>query len=621
MLRVKDGIGSNASTATALQTARTINGTSFNGTANITTANWGTARTLTIGNTGKSVNGSANVSWSLSEIGAVAENGGVGNNLIVGKYLKFADYDDGTSTLTNTYVRDGVWNTSFSQIVATSFKGSLSGNAATATKLATARNINGVAFDGTTDITITAAANGGTSAACSGNAATATKLATARTISLTGSVTGSGTFDGSGNLSIATTTNHSHSYLPLSGGSLTGPVNNSYATSTYLAGNQGKTLINSTCSAGTYTMLYKYPSTNGYFTIGGYQGNFLLQYTAKTTVDAGTNSVTKSVTLLNESGNTSFPGTVSASGFSGNASTATKLQTARTINGVSFDGSANITITAAANGGTSSACSGNSATATTLATARTINGTSFNGSANITTANWGTARTITIGSTGKSVNGSGNVSWSLSEIGAAAASHSHSYLSTSGGTVSGGLTINPGAASGKTLVFGKEYTGGSGTEPTLCPNTSGGWGTIGVSGKPLMKMYSYGYTNASDRALKYDIAKLDNELMYDYVKELNTYSYRHISVIEDEDNVLREDYQIGCMVDELPIEIVDYDNEGGEGKSVDIYAYTTMNIGATKCLIQKVESLEIENENKEFKIQQLEEKINKLEEIINGVIN
>lgn len=42
---------------------------------------------------------------------------------------------------------------------------------------------------------------------------------------------------------------------------------------------------------------------------------------------------------------------------------------------------------------------------------------------------WTTARTITIGSTGKSVNGSGNVSWSLSEIGAAATSHSHSnYL-------------------------------------------------------------------------------------------------------------------------------------------------------------------------------------------------
>lgn len=57
-----------------------------------------------------------------------------------------------------------------------------------------------------------------------GNANTATKLETARTISLTGSVTGSGIFDGSGNLSISTTTNHTHPYLPLSGGSVTGDI-------------------------------------------------------------------------------------------------------------------------------------------------------------------------------------------------------------------------------------------------------------------------------------------------------------------------------------------------------------------------------------------------------------
>ena len=68
---------------------------------------------------------------------------------------------------------------------------------------------------------------------------------------------------------------------------------------------------------------------------------------------------------------------------------------------------------------------GNASTATTLATARTINGTSFNGSANITTDNWGTARNITIGNTTKSVNGSGNVAWSLSEIGASSVSHTH----------------------------------------------------------------------------------------------------------------------------------------------------------------------------------------------------
>lgn len=66
----------------------------------------------------------------------------------------------------------------------------------------------------------------------------------------------------------------------------------------------------------------------------------------------------------------------------GNAATATKLQTARTIGGVSFDGTANIDlpgVNAAGNQNTT----GNAATATTLQTARTINGVSFNGSANI----------------------------------------------------------------------------------------------------------------------------------------------------------------------------------------------------------------------------------------------
>ena len=58
------------------------------------------------------------------------------------------------------------------------------------------------------------------------NAAAANKLAAARTISLTGSVTGSGSFDGSGNLSIATTTNHTHKYAGSSsaGGSATSAV-------------------------------------------------------------------------------------------------------------------------------------------------------------------------------------------------------------------------------------------------------------------------------------------------------------------------------------------------------------------------------------------------------------
>ena len=84
----------------------------------------------------------------------------------------------------------------------------------------------------------------------------------------------------------------------------------------------------------------------------------------------------------------------------------------------------------------------NAISATKLNTARNINGTSFDGTSNITTANWGTARTLSIGNSSKSVNGSQNINWSLSEIGAAPESHTHSYLPLSGGTVSGDITYS-----------------------------------------------------------------------------------------------------------------------------------------------------------------------------------
>ena len=77
----------------------------------------------------------------------------------------------------------------------------------------------------------------------------------------------------------------------------------------------------------------------------------------------------------------------------GNAATATKLATARTIGGVSFDGSANINLP----------------------------GVNADGTQNTTgsAAKWTTARTLTLGGTGKSVDGSANVAWTLAEIGAA----------------------------------------------------------------------------------------------------------------------------------------------------------------------------------------------------------
>lgn len=104
------------------------------------------------------------------------------------------------------------------------------------------------------------------------------------------------------------------------------------------------------------------------------------------------------------------------------------------------------------NAGTPTACSttlgvsitGNAATATKLQTARTINGTSFNGTTNIVTAYWGTARTISLSGavTGSaSVNGSQNVTITTT----------YQFGSIDGRYVGGNKTANHGSS-------GKAYT-------------------------------------------------------------------------------------------------------------------------------------------------------------------
>ena len=114
---------------------------------------------------------------------------------------------------------------------------------------------------------------------------------------------------------------------------------------------------------------------------------------------------------FNGSANINLPG-VNTSGnqdTSGNSATATALETGRTIGGVSFDGTANINLPGVNTSGDQDT-SGNAATATALATGRTINGTSFDGSANITV----TAAAGTV--TGNTLN-SGVTASSLTSVG------------------------------------------------------------------------------------------------------------------------------------------------------------------------------------------------------------
>lgn len=93
-------ITGNAATATKLQTARTINGTSFDGSANITTAYWGATRTITLSGavTGSaSVNGSQNVT-----ITTTYQTGSIDGHYVGGK--KIAGHgSQGTAYTADTY--------------------------------------------------------------------------------------------------------------------------------------------------------------------------------------------------------------------------------------------------------------------------------------------------------------------------------------------------------------------------------------------------------------------------------------------------------------------------------------------------------------------------------------
>ena len=116
---------------------------------------------------------------------------------------------------------------------------------------------------------------------------------------------------------------------------------------------------------------------------------FTLGTTTATGASTGNLTITAGTVGANLEGNVTGNTSGTSGSTTGNAATATALATARTIGGVSFDGTANIAVTLAA-------------TATALATARTIGGTSFDGTANIAV---GLAATATALATGRTIGG------------------------------------------------------------------------------------------------------------------------------------------------------------------------------------------------------------------------
>lgn len=230
-----------------------------------------------------------------------------------------------------------------------------------------------------------------------GNAGSATKLATARTIQTNLASTSAVSFNGTTNITPGVT-----GTLPVGNGG-TGQTNLDNVT----VGTSKK--VHTIVSSGTVGELVKATmgnddsfriavgggSNNGYAEIAtaddGTEPIYVRQY-ADAKID-GFVTPTRTATLLDANGNTQFPGSVTAPTFSGslngNANTASKLQTARTLaltgkvsGSASFDGSSNVSI---------NVTSVNADTADKWKTARTLSlsgrasgSVSMDGSANVT---------------------------------------------------------------------------------------------------------------------------------------------------------------------------------------------------------------------------------------------
>jgi hypothetical protein len=425
-VKVKGNLEGNAERADRFETARTINGTPFDGTQNIIIKS-STTNPLNKGDyiLGSNFDGSSQTTWSVDASSSnvigkvVARNseGGFAAGTITATFV---------GSLTGDVTSSGTSN--FNVIQANQFIGAtLTGNAFTATRLQTPRTINGVQFDGTSNVTVTSSAETLTGTYVSGNVVESSleTVGTLRSLSTADagiavgssgqlkflvdsgrptvrSSTGILNFD-MGNSGPDVSFIDSATSLALGGqnapaiigdnttnlGIIGYTFNNIYAnnflgnattatsatTATNLFGG-GAGAIPYQTAVNTTAML-AIGSTGSVLTAqaGGLlqwlpisreplrQGSFLNLINTSTSgalssydgitdatlsVDATSSNTASKVVARDASGNFSA-GTITATltgNVIGNASTATALQTARSINGVSFNGTADITVPA-----------------------------------------------------------------------------------------------------------------------------------------------------------------------------------------------------------------------------------------------------------------------------------
>jgi hypothetical protein len=434
--KINGSVTGSAGSADRLSTARLINGVAFDGQQNITitssTANRLIKGTYILGN---DFNGSAETTWTVD---ATPSN-------VIGKIVaRNSEGGFSAGTISASFVGDLTGNVTaisgtsrFNVVEATSFIGAtLSGNANSASQLATARRINDVPFNGTGDIVVPAAAGTLTGIALN-STVTESSLTTVGTltslnVSNLGAVIGSGgemrIFVDSSVPTIRATTGQLNFDMGPTGPdvsfvnaarslSLGGPsapavigdnttnlgingfkFNNIYANNlfgnadtatlatraTNIAGG-GPGAIPFQTAANTTTMLglgtagfvlkaqansigwealaFEQLNRGSYVSMTNSTTNGAVSFFNSSTpvtisVDATVANTADKIVARDSSGNFSA-GTITASltgnvngnltgnvtgSVTGNAGTATQLQTARTINGISFDGSSNITL-------------------------------------------------------------------------------------------------------------------------------------------------------------------------------------------------------------------------------------------------------------------------------------
>ena len=350
----------NAATATALETARTIGGVSFDGSASINLP-------------GVNTTGNQNTTGSSA---SCTGNAATATALATARTIHGVSFD-------------GSANIDLTEVVQDTVGAMFSSNTETNV---TATYQDG---DGTIDLVV-----GDTT----GNAATATALETGRTIGMTGDVVWtSAAFDGSGNVTGTATIQANSVAL---GTDTTGNYMSDVSAGT------GVTVSHTAGEGSTATIsIGQAVSTSSDVTFGDIAATDLtlsgnLTVNGTTTTASSTNTVIADTLIELGNGTSGTPandsGFVIERGSSDNAfigfdESADKF----TMGTGSFTGAStgNLTITtgtlvANLEGNVTGAVTGNASTATTLQNARTINGVSFDGSANITTLTAGTGVSV-----------------------------------------------------------------------------------------------------------------------------------------------------------------------------------------------------------------------------------